>query len=119
MGAWATCFVVGEWTGNVSQVDKLWSLMPIAYVWVVAGRGDHEPRLLLMALLVFLAWYFVGGVGFTEAMLFSVAVLLISCPCALGLATPMSIVVGTARGAGLGVLILVGHARRERGRSES
>ena len=52
LGAWATCFVLGEWTGNVSQVDKLWSLMPIAYAWVVAGRGDHEPRLLLMALLV-------------------------------------------------------------------
>jgi steroid 5-alpha reductase family enzyme len=52
LGAWAMCFVLGEWTGNVSQVDKLWSLMPIAYVWVVAGRGDHEPRLLLMALLV-------------------------------------------------------------------
>jgi steroid 5-alpha reductase family enzyme len=52
LGAWATCFVLGEVTGNVSQVDKLWSLMPIAYVWVVAGRGDHEPRLLLMALLV-------------------------------------------------------------------
>jgi steroid 5-alpha reductase family enzyme len=52
LGAWVTCFVLGEWTGNASQVDKLWSLMPVAYAWVVAGRGDHEPRLLLMALLV-------------------------------------------------------------------
>ncbi len=55
LGAWVACFALGEWTGNVSQVDKLWSLLPIAYVWVVAGRGDHEPRLLLMALLV-TAW---------------------------------------------------------------
>jgi steroid 5-alpha reductase family enzyme len=55
LGAWATCFVLGEATGNVSQVDRLWSLLPIAYVWVVAARGDHEPRLLLMALLV-TAW---------------------------------------------------------------
>ena len=55
LGAWAACFVLGEMTGNVSQVDRLWSLMPIAYVWVAAGRADHEPRMLLMALLV-TAW---------------------------------------------------------------
>lgn len=55
LGAWGFCFVLGEATGNVSQVDRLWSLLPIAYVWVAAGRADHEPRLLLMALLV-TAW---------------------------------------------------------------
>jgi steroid 5-alpha reductase family enzyme len=55
LGSWATCFVLGEWTGNVSQVDRLWSLLPIAYAWVVAGRDDHSPRLLLMVLLV-TAW---------------------------------------------------------------
>jgi steroid 5-alpha reductase family enzyme len=45
-------FVVGELTGNNSQVDKLWSLMPIAYVWVVAAYGDYSPRLVLMSILV-------------------------------------------------------------------
>lgn len=55
LGAWAVCFVLGELTGNVSQVDRLWSLLPIVYAWVVAAYGDFSPRLLLMALLV-TAW---------------------------------------------------------------
>lgn len=46
------CFVVGELTNNVSQVDKLWSLLPIAYAWVVAHFGEYSPRLVLMAVLV-------------------------------------------------------------------
>lgn len=48
----AYCFIVGEITGNNSQVDKLWSLLPIAYVWVIADYGNYSPRLLLMAALV-------------------------------------------------------------------
>lgn len=46
------CFVVGELTLNNSQVDKLWSILPIVYVWIVAYYGDFAPRLILMALLV-------------------------------------------------------------------
>lgn len=46
------CFVVGELTNNVSQIDKLWSLLPIAYAWIVASFGDYSPRLLLMATMV-------------------------------------------------------------------
>jgi len=46
------CFVVSTITGNYSQVDKMWSLIPIAYVWMVAVRSGFEPRLVLMALLV-------------------------------------------------------------------
>ncbi len=46
------CFVVGELTGNNSQVDKLWSLVPIAYTWVVADFGDYAPRLVVMSVLV-------------------------------------------------------------------
>ncbi len=49
------CFVVSSISGNYSQVDKLWSLMPIAYVWMVAFETGFEARLLLMALLV-TAW---------------------------------------------------------------
>jgi len=52
LAAWITCFVLGELTGNVSQVDKVWSLLPIVYSWIVAFHGDFSPRLLLMALLV-------------------------------------------------------------------
>lgn len=55
LGAWLACFVLGELTGNVSQVDRIWSLLPIVYVWVVAAHGDYSPRLILMALLV-TAW---------------------------------------------------------------
>lgn len=46
------CFLVSLVTDNYSQVDKLWSLIPIAYVWIVAIRADMEPRILLMAFLV-------------------------------------------------------------------
>lgn len=46
------CFIVGELSNNNSQVDKLWSILPIAYVWVVADYGDYTPRLVLMSMLV-------------------------------------------------------------------
>jgi steroid 5-alpha reductase family enzyme len=46
------CFVVSTISKNYSQVDKLWSVIPIVYVWVTAWRGGFEDRLLLMAVLV-------------------------------------------------------------------
>ena len=46
------CFLLGEVTGNCSQVDKVWSLAPIAYVWIVAWFGDFSLRLMVMAVLV-------------------------------------------------------------------
>jgi steroid 5-alpha reductase family enzyme len=48
----AYSFVVGELTRNNSQVDKLWSIMPVVYTWVVAGYGDFSPRLVVMSILV-------------------------------------------------------------------
>ena len=51
----AYCFIVGEITHNYSQMDKLWSLLPIAYVWIIAIRGGISVRLLIFALIV-TAW---------------------------------------------------------------
>ena len=45
------CFVVGELTHNNSQMDKLWSLLPIAYTWVIAIKGGLDTRLVVMAVL--------------------------------------------------------------------
>lgn len=45
------CFIVGEITRNNSQMDKLWSILPIAYTWVVAVKGNMNPRLVIMAVL--------------------------------------------------------------------
>ena len=50
-GSAAFCFIVGELTGNNSQMDKLWSLLPIAYVWVIAVKGGLSTRLVVMAIL--------------------------------------------------------------------
>jgi steroid 5-alpha reductase family enzyme len=46
------CFIVSSATKNYSQVDKLWSIIPIPYVWIIAYNTDFEPRIVLMAFLV-------------------------------------------------------------------
>lgn len=48
----AYCFVVGEITRNNSQMDKLWSILPAVYAWVVACKGGFDLRLIVMAVLV-------------------------------------------------------------------
>jgi steroid 5-alpha reductase family enzyme len=47
----ALCFVIGEVTGNVSQVDKLWSIVPVLYSWIVTARSDFDDRMVLMSVL--------------------------------------------------------------------
>lgn len=79
-----------------------------APIQAVADRiaGWFVPSVIAIAILTFVVWSMVGPeprVG--HALLNAIAVLIIACPCALGLATPMSIMVGTGRGAQAGVLV--------------
>jgi P-type Cu+ transporter len=68
--------------------------------------GWFVPTVVVVAILTFIVWGFVGPEPrMAHALVNAVAVLIIACPCALGLATPMSIMVGTGRGAELGVLL--------------
>jgi P-type Cu+ transporter len=68
--------------------------------------GYFVPVVLMLAVATFVGWYVLGTEPrFLHALLSFVAVLIIACPCALGLATPTAIMVGTGRGAQLGVLI--------------
>ncbi len=68
--------------------------------------GYFVPVVLMLAIATFTGWYLLGPEPkFLHALLAFVAVLIIACPCALGLATPTAIMVGTGRGAQLGILI--------------
>ncbi len=89
--------------------DAQGSKAPIAKLADVIS-GYFVPIVIGLAVVSGLAWYFVGGESSTFSLTIFIAVLVIACPCALGLATPTAIMVGTGKGAENGVLIKSGSA---------
>ncbi len=88
--------LVEEAQGSKAPIQRLADIIASYFVPIVIG----------IALVTFIIWYFVGPApAFTFALLNFIAVLIIACPCALGLATPTAIMVGTGKGAENGILI--------------
>ena len=89
--------------------DAQGSKAPIAKLADVIS-GYFVPIVIVLAVISGLAWYFFGGESAIFSLTIFISVLVIACPCALGLATPTAIMVGTGKGAEYGVLIKSGVA---------
>src|SRR6266446_2024611 len=74
------------------------------------------PSVILIATASGLLWYFVGRIGLAYSLLAFVSVVIIACPCALGIATPAALLVGTGKGAENGILIKGGDQLEEAGK---
>ncbi len=105
--------LVEDAQGSKAPIQKLADQVSAVFV----------PAVIVMALLTFLVWNFAiplpGGTGmeiFTRALINMVAVLVIACPCAMGLATPTAVMVGAGKGAEMGILFRSGEALERAGR---
>ena len=93
--------LVEEAQGSKAPIQRLADIISSYFV----------PIVIAIAVLTFILWYFLGPVpALTIALINFVAVLIIACPCALGLATPTAIMVGTGKGAEKGILIKGGES---------
>jgi Cu+-exporting ATPase len=105
--------LVEEAQGSKAPIQKLADRVSEVFVPMVIG----------IALITFLVWYFVVPLPanssvdlFTRALINMVAVLVIACPCAMGLATPTAVMVGTGKGAEIGILLRSGEALERAGK---
>jgi Cu+-exporting ATPase len=106
--------LVEEAQGSKAPIQKLADRVSEVFV----------PIVIAIALLTFLVWFFIiplsaadGSItSFTRALINMVAVLVIACPCAMGLATPTAIMVGTGKGAELGILFRSGEGLERAGK---
>lgn len=105
--------LVEEAQGSKAPIQKLADQVSAIFV----------PAVIAIAALTFLVWFFLiplpAGAEvtvFTRALINMVAVLVIACPCAMGLATPTAVMVGTGKGAELGILLKSGEALERAGR---
>ena len=105
--------MVEEAQGSKAPIQKLADQVSALFV----------PAVITIAMVTFLVWYFFlpapadpGTSVFTRALINMVAVLVIACPCAMGLATPTAVMVGTGKGAEMGVLLRSGEALERAGR---
>ncbi len=110
-------------TGSLlMRAEKVGSETRLAQIVYLVGRAQRSrapiqaladrvsawfvPTVVIIAVVAFAVWWLVGPApGFTNGLVAAISVLIIACPCALGLATPMSVMVATGRGARSGVLV--------------
>src|SRR5699024_8050104 len=102
----------------VQLVEAQGSKAPIAKL-ADEISGVFVPVVIGLSVLSGLGWYFIGGESLTFALTIAISVLVIACPCALGLATPMAIMVGTGKGAENGVLIKSADALESTGKVDT
>jgi Cu+-exporting ATPase len=105
--------LVEEAQGSKAPIQKLADRVSAVFV----------PIVIIIAVITFFVWYFLiplpvpaGMSSFTRALINMVAVLVIACPCAMGLATPTAVMVGTGKGAEMGILIKSGEALERAGK---